>query len=193
MPSSFEFSEATKARSEYREEFRREIARHVEPIQEAARDSDKSAVELTQSGIRTATLLNGGALVAIPAVVTLFGIDAKAIMGAMFIAGGFYVFGLIAAVLSSFLGALALSHRADREYSRADGTRANIEKFFYPKDGIENDAATWLEHHNTRFKIYRRLAIFSCALSLVGFVAGSSLGGWTILHAPLKAQHSTLQ
>jgi hypothetical protein len=189
MPSPLDFSELTKARNEYREEFRREIERHVEPIQAAARDSNKSAVELTQSGDFVKWRGLGGH----PRGCRPVRIDAKAAMGALFIAGGCYVIGLLTAVLSSFLGALALSHRADREYSRAEGTRANIDKFFYPNDDTENDAPTWLDHHHTRFKIYRLLAIFCCAFSLVGFVAGSSLGGWTILHAPLKAQHSTLQ
>jgi hypothetical protein len=110
-------------RNEYREEYRRELERHVEPIKTAARETDKSALELAQSGIKTMTLLNGSALIAIPAVVTLFGVDAKAVIQRLFIAGGFYVFGMITAVLSSVLGALALSHRSDRDYNLGEATQ----------------------------------------------------------------------
>jgi hypothetical protein len=69
---------------ERREEFRREIECHVEPQNRSTLQTDKLAIELGQSGLRTATLLNGGALVAIPAVITLFGIDAKYILCVIF-------------------------------------------------------------------------------------------------------------
>jgi hypothetical protein len=173
-------------RNEHREEYRRELERHVEPIKTAARETDKSALELAQSGIKTMTLLNGSALIAIPAVVTLFGVDAKAVIQRLFIAGGFYVFGMITAVLSSVLGALALSHRSDRDYNLGEATRHNIHKFFYPKDNTENDFPAEAEQHNAKFVTYRRVAISAFALSLVGFICGSGIGALTILSSPLR-------
>jgi hypothetical protein len=97
-----EYDDLLNIRNEQREEFRREIERHVEPLINAAHESDKAAIELGQSILKTQTLLNGGALVASPAVITLFGLDAKVIMRDLFIAGGLFGLGLIFAALSGF-------------------------------------------------------------------------------------------
>jgi hypothetical protein len=53
-----EFCDILKTRNEQREEYRREIERHVEPLINAAHDSDKAAIELGQSILKTQTLLN---------------------------------------------------------------------------------------------------------------------------------------
>src|SRR5437016_2592910 len=90
MLSETEQAEAARLRAEIREDFRREIERHVEPQRTAARETDKSAIAFAQSTIKTATLLNGGALVAIPAGVALFGIDATAVMHPLIWAAGIF-------------------------------------------------------------------------------------------------------
>jgi hypothetical protein len=81
--------------------------------------------------------LNGGALVAIPAAVTLFGVDAKFIKSQLLIAGGLFAFGLILSWLSGFGGFFALSNRADGDFATSEATRQRIYKLYYPSDDEE--------------------------------------------------------
>jgi hypothetical protein len=190
-----EIRDALKVRNETREEFRREVERHVEPNIKAAHETDKSAIELGQSLLRTSTLLNGGALVAIPAVVTLFGIDVKAITLNLLIAGGIFALGLVFSWLSGYSGFFALSNRADRDYATAEATRQNLLLFYYPPNDVTQKAETTAEfqsqtgqatRHNRRFVRFRVAAIIFSLLSLAAFVGGNFVGGWSVLHAPLR-------
>src|SRR4051794_14498609 len=92
---------AERERKEHRDEYRRRIEREVEPLNQAAHDSLETAIDLGQSIVKTGTLLNGGALVAIPAVISLFGVDAKSIIRNLFVAGGLFVAGLLCSWLSA--------------------------------------------------------------------------------------------
>jgi hypothetical protein len=191
-----EFRDALKLRSEQREEFRREVERHVEPSIKAAHETDKSAIELGQSLLKTSTLLNGGALVAIPAVVTLFGINVQAITLNLLIAGGIFALGLVFSWLSGSAGFFALSNRADRDYRTAEATRQNLLRFYYPPNDATLEAEATAEfqsqteqatRHNKRFVRFRVAAIIFSVLSLAAFVGGNFVGGWSVLHAPLRA------
>jgi hypothetical protein len=200
MLSDAERAEALRLRAEIREDFRREIERHVEPQRTAARDPDKSAIAFAQSAIKTATLLNGGALVAIPAGVALFGIDATAVMRALFLAAGLFVGGLVAALLASMFGFLALAQRVAMEDAVADGTQESLNNFYYPRDDDEAERQKKIatqtkeveqirrsvRHHRSMFLTCSGIGVFFLCISLVAFVCGSGKGGWTVLHAPLK-------
>jgi hypothetical protein len=196
MPiSTDEYRELLKLRNEQREEFRREVERHVHPYIDAARETDKSAIELGQSVLRTSTLLNGGALVAVPAVVTLFGIDAKAITPNLLIAGGIFALGLVFCWLSSYAGFFALAHRADRDFALGEATRHNLNLFYYYSNDETRKAETTAEiesqnkqvaRHHLGFVRYRLVAIIFFILSLEAFVSGNFLGGWSVLRAPVK-------
>jgi hypothetical protein len=177
-----EYRDFLKLRNEQREEFRREIERHVEPYIEAAHKSDQSAIELGQSTLKTSTLLNGGALVAIPAVVTLFGIETKSIITNLLIAGGLFALGLIFCWLSGCGGFFAMAHRADRDYSSAEVIRQSIymayhqttdeEKAQYSsRIATENKEVT---RHNKGFVRSRTLAIAFSFLSLAALLPAIS-------------------
>jgi hypothetical protein len=116
-----EYRDLIKLRNAHREEFRREIERHVEPHISAAHETDKGAIELGQSILKAGTLLNG-ALVAIPAVVTLFGVEAKLIITSLLVAGGLFAPGLLLSWLSEFAGFFALANRADRDHATGEGS-----------------------------------------------------------------------
>jgi hypothetical protein len=129
---------AAKDGRDHREEYRREIAQHVEPLMEAARNTDKQAVEIALSVFKTSNLLNGGAIVAIPAVVTLFGLDAKAVADPLLIAGGIFAGGLISSWLSAVFGFFALSNRADRDYWDATSMKLRTNIAYYPPADSED-------------------------------------------------------
>jgi hypothetical protein len=156
-----------------------------------ASDADKAAIELGQSILKTGTLLNGGALVAIPAVVALFGIDAKAVARNLLIAAGLFVLGLLFSWLSGIGGFFALSRRADRDYQNAEATKVTLYKDYYPDEtkkaqqtGQIEDLSRLIKRHHRAFVVYRIFTILFSFMSLAAFVAGAVLGGLTILHAP---------
>ena len=184
-----------KQQHEHREELRRDIETYAEPDIRAAHDADKSAIELGQSILKTGTLLNGGAIVAIPAVVTLFGLDAKFIMTNLLIAAGLFTLGLISSWLSGCLGFFTLAHRSDRDYARGDAMKKNLYRGYYPSDDDAQKANQeayikklnmTITRHHTTFVRCRRFTIVFSFLSLAAFVAGNVVGGWSILHAPIK-------
>jgi hypothetical protein len=188
-------SDLIKQQHEHREELRRDIETYVEPEIEAAHNADKSSIELGQSILRTATLLNGGALIAIPAVVTLFGIDAKSIMRNLLWAGGCFALGLIFSWLSGCWGFFTLAHRADRDYARGEATRRGLYHGYYPSnDEAEkpnqlaaiNELQLQTSSRHRTFVIFRMMAIGFTFLSLAAFVAGNVIGGLSVLHAPTK-------
>jgi hypothetical protein len=188
--------EQNKQQQEHREALRRDIELHVAPIIAAAMETDKAAITLGQSVLRTSTILNGGALVAIPAVVTLFGIDAKAVIESLMWAGGLFIVGLLASWLSTILGFFALSHRADRDYDRGEVTKFGLYKDYYPDQFKEHDAEhdkhqTRVLRRNRAFERLRFSAIVCSFASLAVFVGGSVVGGWSVLHAPIKATTSS--
>jgi hypothetical protein len=182
-----------KRQLEHREGLRRDIELHVEPLIHQATDADKAAIELGQSILKTGTLLNGGALVAIPAVIALFGIDAKAVTPNLLIAAGLFVIGLLLSWLSGIGGFFTLSRRSDRDYQHAEATKATLYRDCYPDktkrakqtDQIEQQSRLVKRHHRA-FVIYRIFTILFSFLSLAAFVAGTVFGGLTILHAPSR-------
>jgi hypothetical protein len=68
---------SNKRAYERQEELCRDIERHVDPQAAASRATDRAAIELGQSIVKTGTLLNGAAIIAMPTLVTFFGIETK--------------------------------------------------------------------------------------------------------------------
>ena len=198
--------EMIKDHRDHREEYRRENAQHVEPQRAAARSTDKSAINLGQSVIKTATLLNGGAIIAIPAIVTLFGIDANKGSVGLIIAGGCFAAGLVFSWLSAVFGFFALSNRTDREWSSADLTAWQTNLAYYPPDGTEEGkkklgkingdikkAEQKIQDLHKVFSRCRVTAILFSFLSLGCFLVGNVVGGKTVLCAPVKALNVSVQ
>lgn len=182
---------------EHREEYRRELAQHVEPQFAAARSTDRMAVELAQSIFKMLTMLNGGAIIAIPAVLTLFSVDVRAILAQILWSGGLFCSGLTVSLLSAICGFFALSSRADRECSDAVMMKWRTNLNYYPPDNSEAGAnerarqeagcaAAEKDEKNfrKRFLIWRALAIVCSVISLLCFLSGNVVGGRAILQSP---------
>jgi hypothetical protein len=181
---------------ERQEELRRDIERHVGPLDTAARGTDAAAIELGQSIVKTGTLLNGAAIIAIPSLVTFFGIDTKAVISPLVTAGILFAIGLVFSWVSGVLGFFALGSRSHSEHWFARATYLRFHYSYFPLSDTDaqktermGESATLYkraERINRHFKVFRALAIISTLLSLLAFIAGNAEGGWTILHAPLK-------
>jgi hypothetical protein len=183
---------------DHREGLRRDLELHVKPLAHQALDADKAAIELGQSILKTRTFLNGGALVAIPAVVTLFGIDAKAVMRNLLVAAGVFVLGLLFSWLSGIFGFFTLSRRADRDFDMAEVTKATIYKMYYPDEPqtLRIDQVSRRANRRHRALVfYRTLAVLLSFLSLavccrnrVGRINNTTRATHTARAAPLIFQ-----
>jgi len=127
--------------------------------------------------------------------VTLFGVDAKSIITQLLVAGGLFALGLLLSWLSGFGGFFALANRADRDYATGEATRQNLYLSYYPPDDEAQKAqklsevqshTTEVAHRHKAFVIWRLAAIIFSFLSLTTFLVGNVIGGWAVLHAPIK-------
>jgi hypothetical protein len=181
---------------ERQEELRRDIERHVDPQKAVSSATDKAAIELGQSIVKTGTLLNGAAIIAIPSLVTFFGIETKAVMVHLIVGGVLFSAGLLLSWTSALFGFFALGSRSHSEHWFAEATYLRFHySYFPPPDTDEkkkermNESATLYEKAGRiykHFKGFRAVAIILSLLSIVAFIAGNAVVGWAILHAPLK-------
>lgn len=152
-----------RASNEARESFRRDIEQQVDPHMEIALASDRGAIDLAQGVIKNATILNGGALIAIPAIITLFGLNAQAVEAPFLAIGGVFIGGLLTAWLANIFGFFALAARSEGLEALAAVMRARVTREHYPnspkaedwKSEEDENEKRWKERC-ARFKQWRR-------------------------------------
>jgi hypothetical protein len=101
-----------------REQFRAELEFAIAPLREDNHANYEGAVKFAETAIKSAFALNGGALVALPALIALFKIDPQRVLLWVIIAGAVFVVGLISAAATAFLGylsAMAAAHSIEAE------------------------------------------------------------------------------
>jgi hypothetical protein len=187
---------SNKEVDERREEFRRDIEREVEPLDAAARATDKAAIELGQSIVKTGTLLNGAAIIAMPPLMSFFGIDTKAVVVPLVVAGLLFAGGILLSWASALFGFFALGARSHAEHWFGRATYYRLQYSYFPLPDTDKQKGERMSEvpkyyedsrrRTTRFERYRMVAIILSLLSMLTFISGSAAAGWTILHAPVK-------
>lgn len=86
-----------------------------EHYRQAAFEYEKLGIEYSTNALKILTYLNGGALVALPAVVTLFKVDVAMAKPQLFFAGYCFVMGVLAVCVSHTLAFLCMSRRSEAE------------------------------------------------------------------------------
>ncbi len=175
-------------RKEYREERETEMAADLE----AAKLGESSAVALAQMVIKSGFILNGGGIIAIPAVVALFNIDAERLHSLLLLTAGLFVGGLCSASVASICAFFALAHKADYFYSNAVHTARTIQgKYFPPQAQEMAKHAKVARRRAARLRLWwiweRYVAIVLCLASVALFIGGALVGGEAIRRAPHKA------
>lgn len=178
------------AGNEARESYRRDLELEFDPNMQVALASDRGAIDLAQGAIKTATLLNGGGLLAIPAIITLFGLDARSVAWRLVTTATLFIGGLVAAWVANFCGFFALAARTDAFEHRAYSTRARIARQHY---ATAPEAQSWLEQEavldkkwdkrRAQFVAWRWVGIILLIVSLVFFLSAAIWGAMTVLQA----------
>jgi hypothetical protein len=109
-----------------RDQFRTELEFAIAPMREDNRANYEGAIKFADTAIKSAFALNGGALIALPALIALFKIDPQRVGSWVIIAGAVFVVGLIGAAATAFLGYLSAMSAA---HSIETQMRATLAKY----------------------------------------------------------------
>ena len=179
---------------EARESFRREAEHQIGPMHERALSSDKSAIDLALSSIKTSILANAGGIVAIQAAVPLFQLDRPSVQWSLIGTAVWFGGGLFCAWLASSFGFHALALRTNAFEYDANGTLANLLQQYHPNDPqVDRWTAQESELRNKAQRLWRffwmvrYVAITSLWVSVVLFLVGAAKGACTVTGALLKA------
>jgi hypothetical protein len=188
MQISPQWAEHREIRKEHREERESQLAADLE----MSRTAEQSAAAIAQMVIKSGFILNGGGIIAIPAVATLFGLDAEKMLSQLMLTAGLFIGGLSVAWLASIFGFFALAHKGDLSYTNAVRTARLLEGKYSPWLAQQMaEKAEAARKRSDRLRVYflteRCFAIILCLTSFVLFIAGSLEGGRAILKAPHKA------
>ena len=152
----------------------------LQPIENDIRASDRASVDFAISGLRTVFLLNGGAIVAVPAFAEVLGVQDDQRYWITY-AVATYAFGLFLSALSQIAAYLTTESRS-REFSERLSWRSITVKL---KHNIiqENDpecaAAELFKEKEKRWegiaKFFNISALALCIISLLMFIVGAYL------------------
>src|SRR6202034_1283407 len=99
---------------------------------EMSRTAEQSAAAMAQMVIKSGFILNGGGIIAIPAVATLFSLDAEKMLSQLMLTAGLFIGGLSIAWLASIFGFFALAHKGDLSHTNAVRTARLLEGKYSP-------------------------------------------------------------
>jgi hypothetical protein len=152
--------------------------------------AEKAAIDFSQTLIRSGFVVNAGAIVAIPAIVALFNIDAGAIGSRLLVSGILFGVGIFSSWLAGIFAFFALAHKSDNFHTLAVKVARDLEgKYFPPQVSEMAKQAHDAEKRARRLRIIwvteRYIAIILSLASVALFLAGS----WVGINAVLKAPH----
>jgi hypothetical protein len=154
---------------------------------------EKEALGFAQNAFRVLTYMNGGALVAIPTAVALFGADVKAAKLQLIIAAGFFVGGLLFVVLAQAGAFFTMARRSEAErdfmYEQMLLTqvalgRSDDPQFREKKTAAARERRTQADRRLETSDIYRFVGLMCFWISFVLFVVGCIFGGQAVLAGP---------
>jgi hypothetical protein len=148
--------------------------------------------------VRTGVLLNGGALVSLPAVFSMFSLDARSIAFSVTLTACLFAGGLTCSWLAAFAGFFALKNLGRSFRSKGRAIRERLAEEHYPGDVTRYSPpeARRLDIRADRSRRRARqltaLVVTLCSASLALFLAGGIYGARVIQYAPQKVPTVTL-
>ncbi|MCA4920798.1 MAG: hypothetical protein ING82_15335 [Roseomonas sp.] len=170
-----------------------EVDHHAQPWRAEAVESGKAAVAFAQSIIKTSQLLNGGGLLAIPALVTLFSLDVNIGKNLLIYTGASFCLGLMCAWICNYFAYYSqdFRSRAAREEAHAAEAqiRHNHRRAF--DDPIKSPHSASYSANSRRLYRWSDRAVVGgvilSLLSLVCFLFGAYFGYRTVTETPQRA------
>lgn len=172
--------EADRLRIEKRLEYLQVFQSNVEPPRSLSTHRMRGAVDFAITGLKAGYLLNGGALVVVPALVKVFEPLGSGIFD-LFDALAYFAFGLVLCVVANLLGFKSLywSSRAQWSYAQAMAVSVKLDTDTVPdRDEAKgrmkgsNDKAQRLDRISGRAAVW---AVAAYILAFAAFTAGALL------------------
>ena len=149
---------------------------------------EKLAIDFSTSAFKTISYLNGGALVALPAAVTVFKVDTTGQKIVLIIGAACFVLGLIAICLAQACAFFVMARRSEAQWCYEQEQRVLVNMVHYqavaPAAQSKTDAAKFLADGNKKIdasNCWRTAAIGVYWLSIGLFLAGCAFGAEAVL------------
>jgi hypothetical protein len=163
-----------------RDQFRTEWQFATAPIREQALQNYQGALKFADAALKAVFALNGGGLIALPAFVALFKIDALAVRFGVIVAGAIFIGGLVAAVIASLLGYLSAMTGVELSNKQISKTSAIMEQKPAAEIATLEIAERAFFHRSQR---QRKAAVVAGVVGLLDFIVGSVISGLSIIDA----------
>jgi hypothetical protein len=173
---------------EYRDMFLKEWQVAMNPMNEWAKEADKGANAYAQSVIKSAYLLNGGGLVAVPAAVSLFKVDVDVGQSLAGIAGAsaLFITGIILAWLTSGAAYFAMFALGGSHIHSMEATATRLRyRFGYSKEDGSPELVEKSDTYRRWFRCFRNAGIVLSFLSFAAFIGGVTVGTSYAIDRPL--------
>jgi hypothetical protein len=187
-------------RAEIREEIKlehHEVEHFTAPWRAEAFESGKAAVAFAQSIIRTSQLLNGGGLLAIPALVSLFGLDVNIGKNLLVWTGFSFCLGLLCAWICNYFAYYSQDFRSRAASEKASAVEVQVRHDHRRAYGDPIRSPKSEEHSRNSDELYKksdRAVVRGVALSLLSlacFLIGAFFGYRTITETPQRPTGNT--
>lgn len=180
-----------ESRRDVRREYREEREDQVFPLMEDRRIAQRAAIEFGQNLLKTIMILNGGALLGTPAMVSLFKIDTETTWRLLAATGGCFILGIIATLCGWICAFFSQARLSDEFHQVAAYNTALLDRAYQrlPENELASTMASTAASaiwNMKSFLRHRRAAIVLIIIATVFFVAGAVIGGVTVMTTPHK-------
>jgi hypothetical protein len=169
-----------------REDVRKDVEKFTTHYRQMHSASEQGALSIARDTIRNGFLLNGGGLVAIPAILALFKLDAVAVLQPIVVTAGLFTAGLAASWLASFCGFFSMISRSDAVMSWKNAVEAATIHGRYRRDTDPTTPEQSVKEDREGHYLFRRAVrlqvagIVFCFLAFALFTAGAAVGGLSV-------------
>lgn len=183
------------AHKEFRERSRHineQVEHFAQPWRSEALESQKAAIAFAQNVIRSGQLLNGGGLLAIPALATLFSLDTHAGQSLLVFTAIAFGLGLLYAWLCNFCGYFSNGYRSQALTVWARAQEDNVRIYPGEAERSAERAAEYKKEIGEGEKLFKRSHFFAASgvalafASLVCFLSGAYLGHRALTETPKR-------
>jgi hypothetical protein len=183
------------AHKEFRERSRHineQVEHFAQPWRSEALESQKAAIAFAQNVIKSGQLLNGGGLLAIPALATLFSLDAHAGQSLLVFTAIAFGSGLLFAWICNFCGYFSNGYRSQAFSVWARAQEDNVRIYPGEAERSAERVADYKKEIGEGEKLFKRSEIFAVMgfahafLSLVCFLFGAYLGHRALTETPKR-------
>lgn len=142
----------------------------------------KEALAFAQSALRSCFLLNGGALIAFPAIAKFLQIDPELDNKIIVLPIILFIAGLTASSISNFFTYLALAKNAERNWSDREINALRLNAEHNPKtkpdnyDEVIENLQTTRENENNSSGRFALVALILFVISILSFIGGAGFG-----------------